>query len=94
MNPINNKLKIQSQQAVEQNNFLGLRNGEVNMISQEAVAKALEKNKRWDYPSPFGMMATPIENIPMDELSISRLKNEWIGQINYHRKLSKFTELS
>jgi hypothetical protein len=47
MTAVNNDLKVQPQvlEEMERHNFLGLRDGAVDVISQEAVAKALAQKQ-------------------------------------------------
>jgi hypothetical protein len=66
MTAVNNDLKVQFRpgEEMEQHNFLGLRDGEVEVVSQEAVAKALAQKQAMGLPITVWNDGNPYRKYP------------------------------
>jgi hypothetical protein len=66
MTAVNNDLKVQSRpvEEMEQHNFLGLWDGEVELVSQEAVAKALAQKQAMGLPITVWNDGNPYRKYP------------------------------
>jgi hypothetical protein len=66
MNTVNEVLTVYSSQSLEEepSNFMGLRDGEVDIISQEAVAKALAQKQAMGLPVTVWNNGNPYRKYP------------------------------
>jgi hypothetical protein len=66
MTAVNNDLKVQPQavEEMDRHNFLGLRDGDIDVISQEAVAKALAQKQANGLPITVWNDGNPYRKYP------------------------------